>query len=59
MTGTEHRMAAEMLIESVTVPHETIAGHRVLMEGSHGDVIALALVHATLAVAAGTPGDAS
>ncbi len=52
MTGPEHYQAAEMLIEGITVPSETIPQHRILMEGSHGGVIALAQVHATLALGA-------
>ena len=53
-TGPEHYRAAEMLIESITVPSETIPQRRVLMNGDHAQVIALAQAHFTAALAAAT-----
>jgi hypothetical protein len=52
-TGPEHYREAEQLTESVTI-RDALSGRRILMPGDHGDVLALAQVHATLALAAAT-----
>jgi hypothetical protein len=54
MTGPEHYREAERLTMAVTKPGAILPQSRVLDHGDHGDVIALAQVHATLALAAAT-----
>ena len=54
MTGPEHYREAERLTMEVTKPGAMLPQNRVLEHGEHGDVLALAQVHATLALAAAT-----
>ena len=54
MTGPEHFKEAERLINAVTKPGALLPASRVLQPGDHGDTLALAQVHATLANAAAT-----
>lgn len=53
MTGPEHYREAEGLIEAIT-KRDALSGARILQPGDHRDVLALARVHATLALAAAT-----
>jgi len=53
MTGPEHYREAERLTAVVTKP-DALSGNRLLQPGDHRDVLALAQVHATLALAAAT-----
>jgi hypothetical protein len=48
MSGPEHFAEAERLIGAITKPDALLPTSRVLLPGDHGDVLALAQIHATL-----------
>jgi hypothetical protein len=55
MSGPEHYAEAEWMLNAITEPHPSTPGHRPLSADIDPDVIAVAQVHATLALAASAP----
>jgi hypothetical protein len=56
VTGPEHYCEAERLIANITRAGAMLPQNRVLEPGDHSDVLALAQVHATLALATALAG---